>query len=160
VSGCRVRDARLPGDEPAFAGFIDALQSFEHEFEPDRRVDEEAGRDYLAVLLARAAQQKGRIFVAELDGRAVGWAVFVEDTAPLYVIEDERRTGWVSELFVEEGARGTGLGRALLAACEKEAGERGIKALMIGVHARNERARKVYADAGFGPYIQHLKKRL
>jgi GNAT superfamily N-acetyltransferase len=155
-----IRDARLPEDELAFAGFIDALQLHEHAFEPDRRIDAQAGRDYLAVLLKRVLEQKGRIFVAEMDGRAVGWAVFVEDSAPLYVIAEERRTGWISELFLDEAARGTGLGRALLAACEREASERGINVLMIGVHANNTRARKVYADAGFGPYILRLKKRL
>jgi GNAT superfamily N-acetyltransferase len=160
MSSVSIRDGRLPEDETDFARFIDELQAFEHAFEPDRRIDPRAGRDYLAVLLKRVAEQQGRIFVAEMNGRAVGWAVFVEDTASLYVIEPERRTGWISELYLEEAARGTGLGRALLAACEAEARDRGIKVLMIGVHALNDRARAVYGAAGFGPYTLQLRKPL
>jgi GNAT superfamily N-acetyltransferase len=162
MSGERViiRDANLPEDEPALAGFVDALQRFEHDFEPDRRIDEKAGRDYLAVLLDGVRKNGGRIFVAEQDGRAVGWAVFMLQTAPVYVEEGERQGAIISELFIEEDQRGTGLGRRLMDVCTEEARARGISVLHIGVHARNARARKVYESAGFAPYMLSLRKYL
>lgn len=160
MSGALIRDARLPEDGPAFAGFIDALQRFEYDFEPDRRIDEAVGRDYLAVLLGRVERCGGRIFVAEHAGRPVGWAVFVVEDAPVYVVEDERKVGFICELFVAEGQRGTGLGRRLMEACAEEARKRGLKVLRIGVHAKNDRARKVYGDAGFAPYTIEMRRYL
>lgn len=160
MSETLIRDARLPEDAAVFAGFIDALQRFEYDFEPDRRIDEAAGRDYLAVLLGRLEKNGGRIFVAEHDGRPVGWAVFVVEETPLYVIEDERRVGFISELYLERNQRGTGLGRRLMEACAEEARSRGLKVLRIGVHAKNVRARKVYGDAGFEPYSIEMRKYL
>jgi GNAT superfamily N-acetyltransferase len=155
-----IRDARLPDDEPAFAGFIDALQRFEHDFEPDRRIDEAVGRDYLAILLARVEKNDGRIFVAEQDNRPIGWVVFVVEDAPIYVVEEERRCGFVCELYVEEEWRGVGLGRRLVEACAEETRARGLKVLRIGVVARNERARKAYAAMGFEPYMLELRQYL
>lgn len=160
MSATVIRDARLPEEEPVFAGFIDALQRFEHAFEPDRRIDAAAGADYLAVLLKRADENEGRIFVAERAGEAVGWAVFVIDSQPNFVVEDERRCGWIAELFVAEQARGDGVGRALMAACEAHARDSGLKLLFIGVHAKNGRAERTYRAAGFSPYALHLRKYL
>lgn len=67
-----IRDARLPDDEAAMVRFIDALQRFEHAFEYDRRIDPNAGAEYLPVLLKRARENDGRIFIAESVGRAIG----------------------------------------------------------------------------------------
>ena len=157
---CVIRDGRLPQDEILFAGFIDALQAYERAFEPDRRVDPRAGADYLPVLFKRVAEHDGCIFVAELAGRPVGWAVFHCLEGPVYLEPAERRAGLVAELYLEEAARGRGLGKALLQACEAAARARGLKRLQIGVHSGNARARQAYTAAGFAPYMQELRKYL
>lgn len=153
-----IRDARWPEDEAVCISFIDALQKFEYELEPNRRIDPQVGTDYFAVLMKRVAEHDGRVFVAEQDGSVAGWAVFLVDDDPVYVVEEQRRTGLVAELFVTKDVRGTGIGKSLLSACAAEAQKRNLAVLMIGVLAKNSRARAVYLAAGFAPYAEVLRK--
>ena len=153
-----IRDPRLPDDRPALVSFIDGLQHYEHNFESNRRIDARAGEDYFAVLLQRIAEHQGRIFVAEADGQPIGWAVFLVEEDFIYVIEDQRTYGYIAELFVNESVRGQGVGQALIKACEDEGRSRGLKRMMIGVIPANERAAKVYAEAGYSPYAMELRK--
>ena len=153
-----IRDPRLPDDRPALVSFIDGLQHYEYKFESNRRIDAQAGEDYFAVLLQRVAEHEGRIFVAEADGQPIGWAVFLIEQDYVYVIEEERTYGYIAELFVTENVRGRGVGQALIKACEDEGRSRGLKRMMIGVIPANERAARVYAQAGYSPYAMELRK--
>ena len=72
----------------------------------------------------------------------------------------ERRLAYIAELYVEAAARGTGMGRALIAACIDWARGRGIGLIEIGVLAGNGRARKIYEGAGFVPYAMQLRQKL
>ena len=155
-----IRDVDLPADKTACVSFIDGLQKYEHALEPDRRIDVKVGEEYYAVLMKRVAENKGRIFIVEANGEAVGWAVFVVDSLELYIVEEERTCGYVAELYLDENMRGSGAGKALLAACETEARSHGLKHLMIGVLDKNARAAKVYGAAGFSPYSLQLRKYL
>jgi len=155
-----IREARLPEDRDVILSFIDGLQRYEHAIEPDRRVDETVAADYYAELVKRVAENEGRIFMAELDGAAVGWSVFHKSRNMIFVIEEERCFGYVAELFVNEAARGRGIGRALIEECEKTARTLGLKLMQIGVLAKNERTARVYAEAGYEPYSADLRKYL
>lgn len=160
MSGFTIREARLPDDESACLSFIAGLQRYEHRFEPDRRIDPAVAEDYFAVLLKRVAEHRGRIFVAEADGKAIGWAVFVVEQNAIYVVEGERTYGYVAELFVNEEARGRGIGQALIEACESEGRAKGLKLMMIGVLAGNTRTASIYGRAGYSPYATELRKYL
>src|SRR5689334_11263875 len=116
MNGFTIRDARWPEDEPAAVSFIDGLQKYEHEFEPNRRIDPRVGKDYFRELMKRVADNEGRVLIADQGGDAVGWAVFLVEQEAVYVIESERRPGYIAELFVRDSARGTGAGKALIAA--------------------------------------------
>jgi ribosomal protein S18 acetylase RimI-like enzyme len=50
---------------------------------------------------------------------------------------------------VSPAHRARGVGGALLAACLEEAGERGVRRVMLKVHADNQRALDWYLSAGF-----------
>jgi len=155
-----LREAHLPGDEAAMVRFIDGSQAFEHAIEPDRRIDARAGADYLPHLLERVKNDDGRIFIAESGGRPIGWGVFHVQDAPVFVVEDERRYGYIADLFVEEAFRGQGIGRALITACEDAARALGLKLIMLGVLAGNARARRIYEASGYAPYALDLRKYL
>jgi GNAT superfamily N-acetyltransferase len=155
-----IRDARWPEDEAAAVSFIAGLQAYEHRFESNRRIDREVGADYFRELMKRVSDNHGRVFIAEQNEAAVGWAVFLIEQDAVYIVEDERRAGYIAELFVQESARGTGVGKALIEACEAHARASGLKVLMIGVLPKNVRARAVYEAAGFAPYSEQLRKRL
>jgi GNAT superfamily N-acetyltransferase len=139
MSGFTIRDARWPEDEAAAILFIDGLQMYEGEFEANRRTDPQVGSDYFAVLINRVADREGRVFVAEQDGIAVGWAVFLVEEEPVYIVDKDRRAGMVAELYVVQNARGAGIGKSLLVACEAEASRRGANVLLIGVLQKNTR---------------------
>lgn len=137
-----------------------ALQRYEHEFEPNRRIDPEVAEEYLAVLRERA-EKDGRIFIAEDgQGNALGWAVIYPDQSEVYVVPEEREFGRLTELYVEAEARGRGVGRALIHACEDWARECGYKHIIIGALAQNDLALGVYQASGFVPYANLLRKYL
>ena len=160
MSEVLIREARLPDDEAACLLFIAGLQAYEHQFEPDRRIDPAVAEDYFVVLIKRVAEHQGRILIAEMGGVAIGWAVFVVEQNAIYVVEDERTYGYVAELFVNEEARGRGIGQELIAACEAQGRALGLKLMMIGVLAGNKRAASIYAQAGYSPYAAELRKYL
>ncbi len=155
-----IRPARLPDDRPAMLAFIDGLQAFEHRVEPNRRLDATVAADHLAVLDKRLAERGGAVFMAEDAGAILGWAVVHAAQDDIYVVEAQRRFAYIAELYLVEAARGTGLGRDLIASCEAWAKEHGIGILRIGVLADNARAQDVYRQAGFAPYALELRKYL
>jgi GNAT superfamily N-acetyltransferase len=55
----------------------------------------------------------------------------------------------LEDLFVDASARGTGLGRALVAATLERARARGCRRLELDVNERNETARRLYESFGF-----------
>ncbi|HEV7159510.1 MAG TPA: GNAT family N-acetyltransferase [Caulobacteraceae bacterium] len=155
-----IRDFEPPRDRAAALAFILGSQLYERAFEADRRTDAEVADDYYAQMMDEVAKNGGRVFVAEEDGRAIGWAAFAVVTGMVYVIEEERRHGYIAELFVETAARGRGVGRALIGACENEARRRGLGQVRIGLLAANRRAADIYARAGYQPYTAELRKYL
>ncbi len=73
---------------------------------------------------------------------------------------------WLEDLFVTEDARGTGLGRALLAAAVDRATQRGCKRIELDVDEGNDPARALYESVGFysskrpGERVFFMQKRL
>jgi GNAT superfamily N-acetyltransferase len=68
---------------------------------------------------------------------------------------------WIEDVFVEEPARGSGLGRALVEAAIARAAERGCRRVDLDTGADNAPAQALYASLGFehGPQL-YLRKRL
>tara|TARA_R110000868_G_scaffold2809_7_gene19388 strand:- start:4328 stop:4807 length:480 start_codon:yes stop_codon:yes gene_type:complete len=155
-----IRDFDFQRDREAALSFIRGSQAYEHEVEPNRRLDPQVADDYLPVLLGEVAAKRGRIFVAEREGRAIGWAAITPEQHPVFVVEAERAYGYITELFVAETARGGGVGRALMRACEDEARRLGLKQIVVGVLSANRRTAEIYASAGFEPYTAELRKYL
>ncbi len=93
-----------------------------------------------ATMQAEIASEWGRYIIAiDGDGRALGYA-------GLRAVGVE---GDVQTIAVAEGARGRGIGRALLAELLEEAGRRGVRELFLEVRADNDVARGLYASVGF-----------
>jgi ribosomal protein S18 acetylase RimI-like enzyme len=66
-----------------------------------------------------------------------------------YDVEFAGRDAFVTELFVSPAERGRGLGRRLLASVVEALRARDTKAVHLMVRPENERARSLYAGAGF-----------
>ena len=155
-----IREARLPADEPAILSFINGLQDYEAAFEPDRRRDPNFAAEHWRELQHRCAEKHGTMLIAQDADKAAGWAFAYDQNAELFIVEPERRHGFLAEIFVMPEARGKGLGRALIAGCEDWARERGHKLLTIGVLTRNAHAIRAYEGAGYAPYTLMLRRYL
>lgn len=133
------------------------LQSFEHQFAPDRPVADRAfAAWYIDRLVGVVAEKDGLLLVASKDGAPCGFvAGFPEE-------EPERRDWFfhIAELVVCESDRGRGIGGRLISAMEDAARDRGLKHMGIGVLAGNARAHRLYATLGYRDYAISLRKAL
>lgn len=155
-----VRDARLPDDEPAILSYIQQLQDYEAQFEANRRRDGDFATDHWRDVQERCAQKHGTMFIAEQDGRPVGWAFAYEEHGELFITEPERRHGFLAEIYVTPSARGAGHGKALIQACEVWSKARGHSVMTIGVLAANQSAIRAYQASGYAPYTVMMRRYL
>ena len=136
-------------DVPTIHRLLRALAAYENLLhhakatEADLRRDGFGARPYFEVLLA------------ELDGEAVGLALFY----PVYSTFEGRPGLYVEDLYVAEGARGLGVGRRLMARLAALALERGCSRLALGVLHWNP-AREFYHRLGFAHTADWLPYRL
>ena len=112
--------------------------------------------------IAEITDEDGAIFIAELDGLPVGYAgVVLQDAEDEFELKDSwRKRGFITDMFVSEAGRRRGIGRALIAECERYVAQAGIDWLQITVSPDNAPAIALYRKAGFGDYELVLEKRL
>ena len=136
------------------------LQEFEHAIDPRVLPGEAVGGWYLKRLLSDCGQRSGRILVAEIAGRVVGF-VAVQAKVPCEDQDEEPyEFAYISDLGVLGDFRGRGIGGALLAAAEAYALDQGARWLRIGVLAGNEGAWCLYRSRGFADRQVVLEKAL
>ncbi len=158
MSDTTIRDLDLARDKPALLRFIQGSNAYEAQFESDRRLDEACPEEFLSELLERAHAKQGRVFVAEEAGAPIGWAVCYINEHDTFVRVEERPYGYVSELYVEEAARGRHVGRKLLNACEDYFRAMKVATVLIGALSANTRAVGAYKAAGYADYDVNLRK--
>jgi ribosomal protein S18 acetylase RimI-like enzyme len=86
-------------------------------------------------------------FIAELNGKAVGYAKLREDSA-VDCLENENAVE-LHRIYVLERAKGKGVGGALLNRCFAAARAKGYETIWLGVWERNSAAIKFYERLGF-----------
>ena len=130
--------AAVREDLDVVIGFIRALADYE------RLADEVClDRDVLDAHLF-GAKPMAEVLIAELDGAAVGFALFFHNFSTF-----EGRPGiYLEDLFVDPSARGSGAGKALLRALAGLAVERGCARLEWSVLDWNEPAIRFYESLG------------
>ena len=118
------------------------------------------GAWYVEHLKAECAQHGGTILIAEESGVAVGYATILTEMVADAADEERYVFAHVGDLSVTATRRGTGIGTALLAACERIAREAGRDELRIDVLSGNVRARRVYEQCGFGALLVTMRKKI
>ncbi len=132
-----VRPARRD-DIPAIIAFVRGLAAFEREPpESVRLAPADLERDLFG------ATPRAEVLIAEQGGAPVGFALFFHN----YSTWEGRPGLYVEDLFVDAAARGTGAGRALMAALARLARDRGCARLELAVLDWNP-ARAFYARLG------------
>jgi len=122
--------AATPSDRELVTGFVFAALRA-HGIEPD-----ESDRDVGEM----GSHPEREELVAEIEGTVVG-VLLMEPLGD--------QEGWISKLFVDEPARGRGVGRALLEAAVARARERGWTALGLRTRTVFQAAISLYERAGW-----------
>lgn len=130
--------AAVPSDVPLILAFIRELAAYE-KLEEDVVATEEA----LAATLF-GPKPTAEVLIADLDGEAFGFALFFLNYSTFL-----GRPGiYLEDLFVRPGARGRGVGRALLGRLAAIARERSCGRLEWAVLDWNESAIRFYEKLG------------
>jgi len=151
-SGAGISEAGEAGIRPAVAGdagamaevFVAAWREAYPGVVPEAVL---AGLDHgrtarwLAGLIDERAE--GETDVAVADERVIG---FVR-----YGTRPPEPVGYVFGLYVHPAQAGRGVGRALLGHAERRLREQGMEVVSLHVFEANERARRLYAKAGYAP---------
>jgi len=87
----------------------------------------------------------GLVCVVERDAEVLGYLVITWG----YDLEWGGRDSFLTEIYLEPGARGAGVGARVLALLEDLAREHGAAALHLMVRPENEPAVRLYARAGY-----------
>jgi GNAT superfamily N-acetyltransferase len=90
------------------------------------------------------------------DGRRCG-VLWMGESKDQYTCDD---TGYILSIYIEEGMRGIGLGKALMLAAEQWCRDRGFLSVTLNVGALNRGARAFYDDAGFYERSSVMRKDL
>lgn len=134
------------------------LQDYLHKQEPKMLAK---GRDvfdsYYNYCLKEIKQGKGKMFLAKINGRAVGLIVgwFAKKA-----YEGKNKVFYISDLVVVPRHRSRGLGTLLLKTMQQYAQEKGANFLKIDVLYKNPKAADLYRKSGYRDYALTLIKPL
>jgi GNAT superfamily N-acetyltransferase len=101
------------------------------------------------------ADGTGRLFIAESDGRAVGYVMLTISDAP-ESWDVGTRAAEVETMSVLPGERSGGVGAALMDAALAVAHAEGVRAIGVGVVHSNVDGIRFYERAGFKPFYVEL----
>lgn len=106
----------------------------------------------MQIVIRKAVDSDIDIFIAELEGKPVGYAlgrIFEEDEA---ADNGTGRMGLFDELFVDASARGHGIGQKLLDETIKWMREKEINRVKLHAYSWNENAKILYEKNNFKEY--------
>ncbi len=147
-------------DEAALLDLVRQLQVHEGQVYDRMKRPEEIGPWYIAGLQTQCAESAGRILVALSDGAVVAYATILTKVVNEFIDEVPNTYALVGDLAVTTGRRGQGIGKALLAECERIAQAAGARWLRINALARNGQARATYKSYGFDELFTGFEKTL
>jgi ribosomal protein S18 acetylase RimI-like enzyme len=151
-----VRPIDLPREMSALRACVVELQESERALEPTLPPGEAMVDAYVAQMVDRCARWSGRIFVAEVDGRVVGFVSVVAEVPQDELDEPPGPIAYVTDLVVGSDQRRRGVGEALLRHARAHAEQGSATELRIGVLSRNEDALRLYRRFGFRDYRVEL----
>ncbi len=108
-------------------------------------------------ITAELADEKGIFLIAELDGKAAGYAKLVIDNIEPGIAAE--RPVELSRLYSHQEYLGKGVGQMLMDACFDRARQAGRDVMWLGVWEYNPRAQRFYEKNGFrlvGKHVFHL----
>lgn len=120
------------------------------------------GEAYLTDLLNKIKEHGGQIFVAEEAGKIIGFtAGILEEETDMHRFESvPLKYGLITDVFVEEEYRGTGIGKQLMTVIEQYFKDQKCDVALLRVIAQNTNAYKMYQQIGYVTREHELHKTL
>lgn len=120
---------------------------------------EQIAEAYVSDLLDKCARQRGKIYVAEAQGKVIGFIGLVIEQEN-DVTTSLREFSYITDVVVLPEFRGQGIGATLMAKADAYARESGYSALAVNVLANNDAALSLYQKMGFRHYVVLMLKEL
>lgn len=149
-----------PEDEPGFVFLSQELSRYNRRHHPQ-------SDNFDAVLRARADRAR-RLFqsedphqlilIAKVDDQPIGYALAVVDYPDPSNDNGTEWCGLLDEVYVDESARGLGIGSKLIDSCMEWIRHLGAKRVKLQMYDWNDQARHVYEKWGFTPYAISFEK--
>ena len=140
-----IRPARRE-DRAACVALWQALQAEQAAMDPDHRLAPDAATRWRADFDAWVRSRVDAVLVAERGGALVGLiTAHPHRPPPLYA---DRLLVWMDDLYVAPGARGLGVGSALLDAAEAFARSLGAEGVEAGIRTANAPMRALWERRG------------
>lgn len=139
----------VESDREAVLRLLRELNDHEAGLSHDRATGPETAAACLADDAEKARATDGAQFVADIEGRVVGYLALQLGRAGPYVHEHWRDHVHIENIVVASSHRKAGIGQALLAEAERFARVSGRNVVLLGVLPRNDIALAAYRRAGF-----------
>ena len=151
-----VRPAR-PADAEALGRMGAALVRQHHGFDARRfMLPEDVESGYRWWLGKELRAKEAVVLVAEWDGEVVGYVYGRVEARDWATLRD--RHGGLHDIWVDEGARGTGAGTLLAQALLKRFAELGVPRVILMSAAKNEPAQRFFARLGWRPTMVEMTR--
>ena len=141
-------------DAERVAEFAMKLVEQHHEYDPDRFARMASAEGMKWFYGGQTDAMNAAVLVAEIDSKVVGFA---------YVSYEERNYAELAEtpahlhdIYVEEDARRSGAGKALVEAAVKVAKEFGASKLILSVAVKNTIGHEFFETCGFRPTMTEM----
>ena len=147
-------------DAPALLDLVRQLQVHEGQVYDRMKPPEEIGPWYIEDLEKGCAKSAGRILVAVSNSVVIAYATILTRVVDESIDEIPYTFAYVGDLAVTHTRRGEGVGKRLLAECERIARAAGARWLRINALALNTQARATYNSYGFEEQFIGYEKKL
>jgi GNAT superfamily N-acetyltransferase len=124
-----------------FEELLPLIGAYQHFYKVEK-IDEERNRVFFRRFLAPS--EDGLLLGARIDGRLVGYACLYWHFSSLEASESVL----MNDLYVDESARGKGVGRSLIEASAEVAREREVPFVEWSTAPDNETAQRLYDSTG------------
>ena len=147
-------------DMPVLGRLGASLMHVHHAFDDKRFLapGDDAAAGYAWFLGTQLMEAEVVIFVAERDGRVIGYVYAGVEPLSWKELRDE--CGFIHDVLVEEGSRGGGVAAALVEAACAWLRERGMPRVVLGTAYQNDRAMRLFGRLGFRPTMVEMTREL
>jgi GNAT superfamily N-acetyltransferase len=135
------------------------LQEFEKMLDPNRLAGIEVAHDYLEHLLQLSRQEKGKLFVVEINNEIVGMVSVVIENYKKHMIKTGK-VAFISDVIILPEYKDKGIMKDLLGKAEEYARSKGIQYIQTALLNNHSEGIERFTRNGFHSYETILQKKL